>query len=336
MEDVKRCLNAAVDVVGMRILHVEGLAAFSYRCDALRSIGGDGNGDGDGGGGNGDGADYHDGDDDNTPLHNTVTTPTSIVTGSIKEKVAGLDAAFRIARNSLPCVLHVCLDGEFSGDGNDNSPNAFGSGGGDSGGGGGDMKEERHDEEERFVSSIREGLLRIMAATATITKLKGGNDDEEHINKMKPLLFTLVLSSSKILPSGPLSRASSYETIPILSPDRRYAKELWSQDSSFEMVAAHIDGRSSTDVLHLRRRYDEVMFKNVDENGDRYKSGSESEGNDDAAIIVSLIKELDDRASLLWGDGKTLKPSLVPDVRWEDIGGLTHVRREVRDAIGEF
>uniref|UniRef100_A0A7S2UD17 Peroxisomal ATPase PEX6 n=1 Tax=Attheya septentrionalis TaxID=420275 RepID=A0A7S2UD17_9STRA len=247
---------------------------------------------------------------------NNNNTSTNSVTGSLVDRLNGLRQSLNRARLAAPCVLHISqLQDEF------------------------DRVEDldiRHDQESRFLSCIFESSSSSSSLSNTTTQSIDTNHDLLWRNEHQYLLeqtdsianevmcsapsVIVVVSTSKQLPAGPLLSSLVQAPVHITVPDEAYAKQLWQDDASFEEVKEFVLGLNAREIQFLRRRFVEEMQTHG------WKHQKEDE------LMEYVLKELENSPLGRVGASK-LSSSLIPNVRWEDVGGLSHVREEVMDAI---
>jgi len=241
-------------IVGMRIIHIRGLAAFGFRAQSLLS--------------------------DKTSLQS--------VTGSTRDKLIGLVAAFDCARRSAPCILHISLDGEILCSEN---------------------REEEYESQNRLLSCLKEELKQSTRAVSELSSID-----------IVPSV-QLVLSTPKHITEGPLLSNLIHDVLHISSPDVKYARILWSDDHSFDKVyLEYLQGRCASEILYLKQ----AIVKNI--NNSSLDTLTQN--------VLAICKTMEDGMIGAFHEGPSnSRLCKVPDVRWEDIGGLQHVRKEVFDAI---
>ena len=262
-DHVEECVHAAADAIGMRFLHIDGLAAFDYRCKK--------------------------------------DSPNSPIVGSLAEKVSGLKTAIRIAQESSPCVLLVSkIDEELI------DPEAD--------------AETRADEEKRFAMVL-----------ANLPQLLHQEISPSDTNCAPPLL--ILLSSFQTLPPGPLSSLSINEATQVSRPDENYARQIWSKNfmnmdlglntCPFEGVKYQLLGRTANEIAFLRDQFEGY-----------HRSASPYDPSEVASIFERIVKDMEDGPFFIsGGSGSKLSSSLIPGIKWKDVGGLSHVRKEVMDTI---
>lgn len=201
----------------------------------------------------------------------------SVSTGSLVDQLAGCRAAIRHAQECVPCVLHLCnVDHEWS-------------------------KEDepmRHMQQQRLWTVLEDALA----------------NQEECIPRDESLAFTpsiiVVLSTAEPLSAGPLLYNLVFASTITQPPDKAYARYLWNDHLSFDMLyASFLEGRSARDVCHLQRYWKDCCSPHSD--GERK--------------LDIFCKEMDAK--------KQKSAPHIPTVEWNDVGGLAHVRREIMDAI---
>ena len=226
------------------------------------------------------------------------------LTGALPDKLRGLSASLDIARRSSPCVLHVVdVDHELTA----------------VVGHAADL-DTRKDEERRILEAIRAGgSFRDSPSLAGCAR-----------NMTTPPVI-VVLSTSCPFPCGPLSSSLLHSSIEIAAPDVSYARLLWDSDDdgTFECLSSYLIGLSANEIIHLRERFNP-----------RWKEAGGIEHCSPLDILQSLLPQLETRRSFMQSSGSKgssstlpLSSSSIPNVRWEDIGGLDSIRKEIMDAV---
>lgn len=242
--------------------------------------------------------------------NNTSFTPQ--LTGSLPDKLRGLSAALDIARRSSPCVLHVVdIDHELS----------------STEGHAADL-DARKDEEQRMLEAIRAGCCGPSLQSATFL-------DSSSLGGCGRIMTTpkviVVLSTSRTLPPGPLSSSLLQSSIEISAPDINYARILWDNDvdGTFECLSSYLIGLSAREIRYLRENF-----------SPRWEEDGQLDQSSPVDILQSLLPQLDTRRSFMQSPGRKgssstlpLSTSSIPNVRWEDIGGLESIRKEIMDAV---
>ena len=242
----------------MNILHVDGLVSFAHRYKA-------------------------------TQLEETAGGAS--IVGTILDKIAGIRAAFTVARRSTPCIVHIRLDQEIIDT---------------------DDTEARHDEESRLLSCLREASL-------DVYKEMEGVD-------VPPVL--VVISTEKEFEHGPLSSSIIYDSVSIESPNESYARENWNDNDSFDEVKHELLGRSANEIYfwgkEFRRKKRDMMCSHQPLPTSSFSAKE---------MLMSIMNCSASRVTMFHSSSKKLTSDLIPNVKWEDIGGLSHVRSEIIDAI---
>lgn len=245
-------------------------------------------------------------------LFNTYSQPkkedkssfTPQLTGALPDKLRGLSASLDIALQSSPCVLHVVdIDRELSAtEGHASDLDA------------------RKDEERRMLETIRTGSFIHASSCLVGCGL---------ITTTPPVI--VVLSTSRPLPPGPLSSSLIQRSIEISAPDTNYARILWDNDDdgTFECLSTYLIGLSAREIRYLRE-----SFRNL------WKKDEQHEQSSPLDILQSLLPQVENMRSFLQSSGSNgssstlpLSSSSIPNVRWEDIGGLESIRKEIMDAV---
>lgn len=297
---VSACVAEAADVMGMRYFRVDGLAAFWAHYNYLES--------------------YMNQADENS---------NRILTGQLNDKLQGLAAALKIACNSSPCVLHVVdIDEELlptTGHGADT--------------------DGRKEEEQRILQVIHEAVLQMSGHKKSVYQSYIGShkpslkdsQDSSSLAAAPPL--AVVFSGSTPLPSGPLISSLEQNSICVSTPNVDYARHLWdnNSDDTFALVSQMLMGLSASDIVFLRKKF--VRRWNAEKEESR-ADDSEQLKSSAVSVMKSLLADLEctkafTQTTSSFGNSSTapLSSTSLPNVRWEDIGGLSSVREEIMDAV---
>jgi len=252
--DVTSCLDDVADMIGMNVIHIDGLAAFFFRQKSYRTEG------------------------------------SFTITGSILDKLEGLKLSFEIARKSSPCILHINLDGELYH---------------------GEDEGSRHDAENRILSLIKEELSRSYLIKSSV---------ETEIASV-----LLLVTTSKALDNGPLSSNFVHKSLTLKSPHESYTRLLWSDDDIFHHVKTFLMGRTLHEISHILSEISHLKSSRLQTPAQLTKF---SYSDSIKGIIMSL-----ETSPLASKKSISSTSTLVPKVKWEDVGGLVHVREEIIDAI---
>lgn len=158
------------------------------------------------------------------------------------------------------------------------------------------------DEMPQGDESLRQMLeMRLLSMLTTALRLKS-SPREISIAEVPPVI--VVLSTRKPLPAGPLLQSLAFASTVIKDVDKAYARYLWNQPQSFSEACKYLVGRKAEEVCNWQR----LWFHNKKEQ------------------TVTLFLEEESKTT-------TQKSSQIPNVHWPDIGGLSHVRKEIMDSI---
>ena len=287
--NIRSCIDEASDMMGMRSLHVGGLAAFLVHYNSI---------------------------------YNRDDT-RSILNGGLFDKLKGLDAALKAANECSPCVLHIeGLDHELT--------PATGQMGDASG---------REEEEQRILQVIRDNTL----PSSQVNTMSSFNT-QHYGHDLSPSIFKapkviVVFSTLDTLHPGPITASLQQKSVTINPPDTNYARALWDDniDETFGVVSASLKGLSASDISYLRLEFRHEFKK-------RSLSDACSEAKEDTliSILEPLLKKLGAMRELTQPSRKggaggssnlPLATSSLPNVRWEDIGGMDSIRNEIMDAV---
>jgi AAA+ superfamily predicted ATPase len=282
--NVRGCIDEAADMMGMRSLHVGGLAAFLVYYNSI---------------------------------YNRDDT-RSLLTGGLSDKLKGLVAALEVANRCSPCLLHIeGLDHELT--------PTTGQMGDASG---------REEEERRILQVIRDNT----SSSRHFISSSFGNSRNGHdvfLSSCTAPKVIVVFSTSDSIPPGPISSSLQQTSITMDPPDTNYSRALWDDDvdGTFESLSASLIGLSARDIGTLRRGFVHEWVK------------SGSLPDDDVtpiSVLEPLLKELEANRSFTQpsreggaGGSNTLPlaTSSLPNVRWEDVGGMEKIRKEIMDAV---
>ena len=299
--------------VGMRALHVDGLAAFWAHYSAL---------------------------DTYSHQQPSSSGPRAMpLTGGLPDKLRGLSASLEVARRSSPCVLHVAgLDAELSpAEGHAADVDA------------------RREEERRILEALREGAFgggvrpssaigaAADAAASGVTSGRGRVAQDAFLSGATTPRVIVVLSTPEALPPGPISSCLLQGSVSISAPDTNYARVLWDDDidETFESIAPYLTGMSAREVCLLRRTF-APRWKSETANAITDGTSAEASkqaGPSPADVLRSLLPELETMRSFAQSSRRggssnlPLSSSSLPNVRWEDIGGMEPIRKEITDAV---
>ena len=120
----------------------------------------------------------------------------------------------------------------------------------------------------------------------------------------------VVLSTTTPLNIGPWMQNLVFPSVSVTIPDEIYAKHIWNDDLSF--VTKLLVGRTADEIVKLRGVY--LCSANASHSAEAH--------NDD---LAEICRKMDSQK-------KTFTTN-IPNIRWDDVGGLAHVRSEIMDAI---
>ena len=271
---------------------------------------------------------------------------SSPLTGALPDKLRGLSASIQIAQQSAPCILHISgIDLELS-------PTE---------GHAADV-DARKEEERRMLEVIREGTCpppvgvsssllvnNVLVTTTAATDDRRGHkivaQDTFLSNSATPRVI-IVLSTSKPLPPGPISSTLLQGSIDILAPDDDYARILWddNMDGTYDSLKPYLLGMSARDIRYLREKF-EPRWKELTAQSSSSNYLDTKHPDDPPSspvdVLQSLLPDLETIRSFTQSSGTggsssstlPLSSSSLPNVRWEDIGGLESIRKEIMDAV---
>jgi peroxin-6 len=163
--------------------------------------------------------------------------------------------------------------------------------------------ELQEDEESRIWSLIMDYLK--PSSNATLRKGKRSGTP--------PVL--VVLSSEKVLKRGPLMRNLVHPSVVCSIPDANYIEYLWKLHIKdippTELLCEILSGRTRDQICRILRNIQRKLNRDVP---------------DFVALLREICEEHDNRTKLS-------SMAKIPKVHWEDVGGLSHVRSEIMEAI---
>ncbi|KAL7576919.1 hypothetical protein ACA910_006677 [Epithemia clementina (nom. ined.)] len=162
-----------------------------------------------------------------------------------------------------------------------------------------------HDEESRFWSILTSSVNGI-ELTATL----------DHGLAEVPSVI-VILSMTQMPPRGPLLEHLIWEPIRLLRPDSAYGKFLWNRVKAPPLAGmwSLLQGRTAEEITELAQQVAEVA------------SFLDGEEIDAMSLLQTQIEKLNKQ-----GRSQT-SMSLIPQVKWGDVGGLDHVRNEILETI---
>ena len=130
----------------------------------------------------------------------------------------------------------------------------------------------------------------------------------------------VVLSSSKPLKPGPWLENLVFPSIHLSLPNVKYTKYLWKNNNHNnehpipwdDAMAKLLHGRGSSVIRTLR---DDVVRNHP------------TEASSTMVVLETMCRTYDDQRR------RSHQTATVAHVRWDDVGGLAHVRDEIMDAI---
>ena len=271
---------------------------------------------------------------------------SSPLTGALPDKLRGLSASIQIAQQSAPCILHISgIDLELS-------PTE---------GHAADV-DARKEEERRMLEVIREGTCpppvgvsssllvnNVLDTTTAATDDRRGHKivaQNTFLSNSATPRVIIVLSTSKPLPPGPISSTLLQGSIDILAPDDDYARILWddNMDGTYDSLKPYLLGMSARDIRYLREKF-EPRWKELTAQSSSSNYLDTKHPDDPPSspvdVLQSLLPDLETIRSFTQSSGTggsssstlPLSSSSLPNVRWEDIGGLESIRKEIMDAV---
>jgi hypothetical protein len=171
-----------------------------------------------------------------------------------------------------------------------------------------DDKPVREDEENRIWSLLMDKVV--------VSK------QQQQQSTVPPVL--VLFASRKPLTPGPLARNMVFDSIPLSVPDARYLRYLWNKETTTTttpMLEPRMEpllkGRGVAEIIRIR---DELCWQLA------RASGSSTVGGVDPLVVVQDVCTQCDAL-------RRQTSGRIPCVKWEDVGGLSHVRQEIMDAL---
>jgi hypothetical protein len=225
--------------------------------------------------------------------------------GQLYDKLTGLEAALELAHKHAPSVLVVPdLDQELS----------------------------RHDDPLRRSEESRIWAL-------LMDKLSSYEWERQSRLPLQVPAVLVIYTTRTDLKPGPLLENLSFASLAATPPDVSYIHHLWYHHPSkkdcrildstkrnvLELCSANtvvrlMRGRSARDIIGLR----EVLVVEIDT---RSSETDSKRAEFVEKTLQRLCEECDEKQRLKAGLGR------IPTIKWEDVGGLAHVRREILDTI---
>ena len=244
-----------------------------------------------------------------------------VTTGSLMDQMEGLQMALNQAMASRPCVLHfVDFDSEFSSLRNDPS-----------------LREEH---EQRLWSVLMDALDSFSETSKSRLFSNHNSSNVGNDSRYTPSVLVVISTAhplSKISPMGPLLQNMVYRPIHLSYPDEAYAIFLWKEYSKerersttvknqgmeeklvSESIQHLLPGRPVQDIRILHEQwYQCAPFLTETESNLREH-------------FDKLCSDLDRQRRMQ--ANKSSSAAKVANVKWEDVGGLAQVRREIMDTI---
>lgn len=212
---------------------------------------------------------------------------------SLVDKLQGLDAALEQAYQAAPSVLLI-EDVDQEFTANDDRL--------------------RSDEEGRIWSLCTNALGEAVMNNDTNDSVDGNT-----ITRIPSVL--VVFSMSKLPPKGPLVEHLVWEPVSLALPDEAYSQYLWQEISQKlpwnKEWYGQLEGRTVLEIRQLAREVaDEMECSNK---------------NDYSLENVELV--FADKLASMMQSGRMESQTKIPKVKWSDVGGLEHVRREIMETI---
>lgn len=160
----------------------------------------------------------------------------------------------------------------------------------------------RHEQEERLWARIMKEVTKTARKPVDVKQLQ---------NDIQPTSCPLivVLSTTSSLKPGPWIRNFISPSLVLRKPDDQYARYLWKHGPLEDSTAVMLKGRTAREIRKLQQEIVSSMDK-----------------NEVQLAIQRKCKELDSKR-------RKQQSATVSQVRWDDVGGLASVRKEIMDFI---
>jgi hypothetical protein len=159
----------------------------------------------------------------------------------------------------------------------------------------------RREQESRLWATIQQAL-----SPRTPVYFDSAPSDSSHRSTC-PLI--VVLSSSKPLKPGPWLENMVFPSIRLSLPNPAYARYLWQESLWDDAIETTLSGRGSSEIRKIHEG-----IKVIDD------------ATEARNATLEVCRSHDDQR-------RKERSAAVAQVRWEDVGGLAHVRDEIMDAI---
>jgi len=262
-----------------------------------------------------------------------------VTTGSLPDKIEGLQRALQQARKCTPCILHlVDLDLEFISQQQDPTL--------------------RNDQEGRVWSMLMDALDTTIYEqpenVPSISDSKGGHSSVASYRKRAqqqqrdddmrwaPSLLVVISTTrplTKTSAAGPLAQKLVYDSLSLNLPTMDYAAQLWKECESSHMAGKKQDSSDSQarktamtfqdllggrPVQDIRILHEQWLCCQHD--------STPVSAEEERETFQRLCQELDKRRRSQTSSNSSSLVKIA-NVKWEDVGGLKQVRQEIMDAI---
>jgi hypothetical protein len=250
-----------------------------------------------------------------------------VTTGSIADQLEGLQIALNQAKKCAPCVLHLIdLDTEFLSQQQDPS-----------------LLEEH---ENRVWSLLMDALdpTRYQTTTTTTNGSIDANQTRTYYANSKfdetdrrwaPSLIIVISTTrrlARVSATGPLSQNLVYDALPLTQPDTAFANFLWEEcDRLYHCSGNKLRAKDIQHDLAERPLHDiRILY----ELWRRFLTSANTIATKEQEIeeFRKICNDLD-RQRRTQGSKSSSSVATIANVKWEDVGGLAQVRKEIMDTI---
>jgi len=164
----------------------------------------------------------------------------------------------------------------------------------------------RREQEDRFWAKFLQAVDR-KRTSESFLGVRGASSGQSLRHFTCPLI--VLLSTTSPLKPGPWMQGLIFLSIVLSIPDAAYTQFLWDGAFSDDMTMEILRGRTAKEIRKIRNQVANI--------GDPQQVHQ---------IIQKLCNDDDSRR-------RKQHSAAVSQVRWEDVGGMAHVRNEIMDAI---
>jgi ATPase family associated with various cellular activities (AAA) len=331
----------AAQCVGRRYIQVNGLAAYTYR-QSMTNRSGDNSG-----GSNNENSRSISSSNGGKSSTSAVSGGGSTMSGGVRDIIAGFQAALHEAQRQAPSVLHIQQvddEWEHAGDVDDVQARLW-------------ACWKRHHSTSQHVNALahqqqekQEQQQQLSGLTGRASgSLTSPDTSESHMymGHIAPAIM-LVLETSRMFHDGPIKQELEHASLQASLPDARYVEYMWEtvdHECSREDLRSSLQGRPVHDILAIQREY--VLAKALYDKGELQQLPSVSAlcskwdnpaqlGKNARGVLQQIQRQRQAQGQAGVGSagmGDADRVGKIPSVRWDDVGGLRHVRREITNTM---